>query len=215
MDLNYRCVATSVAGFVQQLAVAYITHGYWYYVASSIPEGKDLAEVDAKLIRQYGIGISKWARCRRKKQAMANIQYLRHERFFVLIATRGTHEFFHRECMSIRDIRSVPIKFAGYSVGCRKGTDGRWHASVRLIQERHAGLKTMFVEDGLRRSKASLLAEVEAFYQPLFAPIRRQCHEAWNALNRARKRAGLVRVEGKPGQNRRRIVRPFDVRGES
>ena len=37
----YRFEATSVEGFIQQLAVAYITNGYWFYVAGTIPENKD------------------------------------------------------------------------------------------------------------------------------------------------------------------------------
>ncbi len=130
--MKYRCVATSIEGFVQQLAVAYITHGYWFYVVGTIPEGKDPVGVDAKLIERYGIAISKWARCRRKKQGLANMQYLRHDRFFVLLATKGRHLFFEHERSSIRDVRRKPIKFAIYSIGCRKGRDGRWHASVRI-----------------------------------------------------------------------------------
>ncbi|MBK8915402.1 MAG: hypothetical protein IPM64_12530 [Phycisphaerales bacterium] len=130
--MEYRCVATSVEGFVQQLAVSYITHGYWFYVTGTIPDGKDPAAVDAKLIARYGIAISKWARCRRKKQGLANMQYLRHERFFVLLATKGRHEFFERERASVLDVRRKSIKFAGYCIGCRKGRDGRWHVTVRL-----------------------------------------------------------------------------------
>lgn len=29
--MAYRYEATSVAGFVQQLAMTYVNHGYWYY----------------------------------------------------------------------------------------------------------------------------------------------------------------------------------------
>ena len=119
--MEYRCVATSVEGFVQQLAVAYVTHGYWFYVAGEIPEGKDPAAVDRKIVERYGIAISKWARARRKRQVLANLQYLRYERTFVLVATKGRHDFFERESGSVRDIRRVPIKFAGYSIGWRTG----------------------------------------------------------------------------------------------
>src|SRR5512139_1638962 len=75
-SMEYRCVATSVEGFVQQLAVAYVQHGYWFYVAGWIPGRKDAEAVDRKLIDQYGIGISKWARARRKQQGLANLHYL-------------------------------------------------------------------------------------------------------------------------------------------
>jgi hypothetical protein len=58
--LQYRCVARSVAGFVQQLAVGYIAKGYYFYVSGVIPAGKDPAKTDRKIIEIYGISVSKW-----------------------------------------------------------------------------------------------------------------------------------------------------------
>ena len=52
--MEYRCEATSVAGFIQQVAVAYLARGYWFYVAGQIPAHKDLQTVDRKLIEKYG-----------------------------------------------------------------------------------------------------------------------------------------------------------------
>ena len=72
--MPYQCVAMSVAGFVQQLAVNYVARGYCFYVTGTIPEGKDPAKTDRKIIEQYGIDISKWARARRRKEGKANIQ---------------------------------------------------------------------------------------------------------------------------------------------
>jgi hypothetical protein len=211
--MEYRCVTTSAEGFVQQLAVAYITHGYWFYVAGEIPEGKEPATVDAKLIDRYGIAITKWARCRRKRQGLANMQYLRHERCFVLIATKGLHEFFEREGESFRDVRRVPIKFAGYSIGCRKGRDGRWHASVRVAREPHAGLKALLVEIGLRRGADAVACEFARLqYQP-FAPVRRQMLEALRAVNRARRTAGIGVLSADCLPLRRRIKSPFGEAG--
>jgi len=77
----YRCVATSVDGFVQQVAVAYLARGYWFYVAGRIPPGKDPEDVDPKLIARYGIAVSQKERCRRKRAGLSNMQYIRHERF--------------------------------------------------------------------------------------------------------------------------------------
>ncbi len=65
--MAYRCEATSVAGFVQQLAVGYIAHGYYFYVRGHIPDHKDPAATDHKIIAQYAIDLSKWSRSRRKK----------------------------------------------------------------------------------------------------------------------------------------------------
>jgi hypothetical protein len=117
----YRCETASLEGFIQQLAVCYIGRGYHYYASGWIPAGKDPRQVDAKLIRQYGIDLPKWTRARRRRnQGKAGIQYLRHERFFVLLATEGKHSFFEEEC-AIRDVRATPIVYCGYSVGLRGG----------------------------------------------------------------------------------------------
>src|SRR5712692_5511800 len=112
--MEYRCEATSVVGFVQQLAVAYVGRGYFFYVTGQIPEGKDPRAVDAKLIAKYGLAIGKTARARRKAAGLANVQYVRCRHAFVLLATRGQHSFFEEEREFIRDARKVPIKFAGY-----------------------------------------------------------------------------------------------------
>src|SRR5262245_32373930 len=114
---TYRCEAATVAGFIQQLAVGCIARGYWFYVTGFIPPHKDARAVDQKLIERYGINCSKWTRHRRKQKGLANVQYLRFRRFFVLLSTSGEHEFFRKESR-IEDIRRRPIKCFGYSVGC-------------------------------------------------------------------------------------------------
>jgi len=74
----YRHIAASENAFVQQLAVAYINHGYWYYVTGNIPEHKDVEKVDRKLLEKYNIAISKWARARRKQQGKPDTSDTRH-----------------------------------------------------------------------------------------------------------------------------------------
>jgi len=64
----------------------------------------------------------------------------------VLLATKGRHEFFERERASFSDVRRVPIRFAGYSIGCRKGRDGRFHASVRVDSTRYEQVKAHLME---------------------------------------------------------------------
>ncbi len=70
----YRCEATTVGGFVQQLAVAYVQHGYWFYVTGQVPERKCPLAVDAKLLDRYEIAISKGARARRKRAGGAQLR---------------------------------------------------------------------------------------------------------------------------------------------
>lgn len=211
--MEYRCVTTSVEGFVQQLAVAYITHGYWFYVAGEIPEGKDPAAVDAKLIDRYGLAITKWARCRRKKQGLANVQYLRHGRFFVLLATKGRHNFFERERASFRDVRRVPIKFAGYSIGCRKGPDGRWHASVRIELGQYLGLKVHLIDVASFVALDAVTVLLNRLRYSRYAPVRRQLLSLVRSINRRRKVAGRDVIFPNALNLRREIQTPFDSVG--
>ena len=110
---EYQHACVSVAGFIQQLAVSYVAKGYWFYVCGVVPERKDPAKTDRKIMAQYGVGISKWARARKKKAGQANLHYLRHERFWVVIATPGESPFFAAEGQGVRDIRETPLCYHG------------------------------------------------------------------------------------------------------
>ena len=105
MPMRYRAVATSVEGFVQQIACCYLRHGYLHYVQGRVRPGKSASEIDRKLIAKYGIDVSESTRARRKKAGRANLQYIRHESTFLILATRGEHRFFEEERKLIRDIR--------------------------------------------------------------------------------------------------------------
>ncbi|MBX9623313.1 MAG: hypothetical protein K2X82_05825 [Gemmataceae bacterium] len=202
--MQYRCEAVSVEGFIQQLAVAYVSRGYLFYVTGQIPPDKDPAQVDAKLIERYGVGLSQWARARRKRAGRANVQYLRHGRFFVLLATHGEHPFFEAEGEKVRDARRRSIKFSGYAVGFRGG-----HVQVRIDLPRYRELKAWF-EEGATRRPAERLAK--AFYDLPFEPyylVRRQQFAILRAVNRRRQAAGLPLVPKECIWLKRRPVRPF------
>src|SRR5580658_2517961 len=96
-DMQYRSEVVSVEGFVQQIACCYLRHGYWFYVTSHVPKRKDPAAIAAKLVAKYGIAVSESTRARRKRAGVANLQLLRHGRFFVIIATAGRHQFRQEE----------------------------------------------------------------------------------------------------------------------
>jgi hypothetical protein len=117
--MSYRCVATSVAGFIQQLAGGYINNGYYFYVAGVLPHNKPAEKADSKMIAAYDIAGAKWTRARRKRTGQANVQYLRCGRFYVIVATHGVHPFFSAEAKRLRDVRKTPILFQNYSIGCR------------------------------------------------------------------------------------------------
>jgi IS5 family transposase len=90
-------VATSVEGFIQQVAVSYIRTGHFFYVSGTLDADVDAEAIDAKLIHKYGVDVSRWARALRKANGEANLQYIRHDRFFLLMATHGRSLFFELE----------------------------------------------------------------------------------------------------------------------
>jgi len=204
----YRCVATSVEGFVQQLATAYIAKGYKFYVAGSIPPGTNANEVDEKLVSKYRIRKSKYTRFRQKKRGEANIQYLRFGSFFVLLATQGRHRFFHEET-NIKDIRRAPIRFGGYSVGFSRGRDGKWHASVRIDSIEFRLLKQRFLKIALGKGFGFLVSQFRALPFVPYAPVRDQYFSLLRAVNQARRQAGLEILPMQVLSLRRRPVRPF------
>ncbi len=207
--MEYRIVTTSVAGFVQQLAVSYISNGYWFYVMGTIPERKDPTRVDAKLIAKYDIAISKWTRARRKRHGLANMQYLRYERTFILIATKGRHRFFEDEASKIRDVRRRAIRFAGYRIGYRLGSDRKRHASVRIAPVEYSLLKSYCLDLALGRSAEGLRIEFERIRFEPYAPVRRQLLNILGAVNRARQEAGYEPVPYSYLRLHRKPLAPF------
>lgn len=205
---EYQCEATSVAGFVQRLAVDLVQHGHWFYVTGEIPERKNPRAVDAKLVDLYGLNLSKWTRARRRDGGEASVRYLRFGRFFVLIATKGKHEFFEAE-PNVKDVRRQPILFAGYSISYRQGVDRRFHVSVRIAAADYLKLKSYFAGLATHRSIENLTAEFQRVPFEPYAPVRRQLLNILRAVNRVRGVAGFEPVPVSALRLRRRVVRAF------
>jgi hypothetical protein len=203
--IEYRCEATSIAGFVQQLAVAYVARGYFFYVTGTIPDKKDPREVDERLISKYGIAVGKTARARRKALGLANLQYLRYDRTFVIVATRGKHAFFEKEGTLVRDARETPIKFGGYAISYRNG-----HPHVRIEQGRYHGLQAYFADIAVHRTKEALERELRYLSFEPYAPVRGQIFGIVRAVNRKRRLAQYEEVLSSCIRVRRRIVKPFE-----
>ena len=198
------------------MACNLLPHGYWFYVTGRVPDEKAPHRIDEKLLRKYGAGLSPAARARRKRQGLANVRYVRHGRFFALLATRGEHPFFEQEAASIRDIRRVPLKFAGYWISYRRGQrtregarDAAWHAHVQIEPRRFQELRAYFAEMATRWSISRLTLEFYRLPFEPYAPIRRQMLRVLREVNDRRKRAALPPVPPEVLPLRRRIVRPF------
>jgi hypothetical protein len=164
--------------------------------------------VDAKLIAGYGLELSKWARARRKAKGKAKVSYLRCGRFFVLIATEGEHLFLRREG-NVRDIRRQPLHFHGYSIGCGKGSDGRYHASVKIRAEAANELLAYFLGLAVHRSKQHLVAEFQKIRFVPYARVRRQMLKLLRIVNDRRRMCGFEAVPKSALNLRRQIVQVF------
>lgn len=220
--MQYRHVATSKEGFVQQLASNILPHGYWFYVQGRIPEGKNPADVDQKLLQRYGVAISRQARARRKQAGQANVHYIRFERVWILLATHGHHLFFEEESNNIRDVRKAPIHFEGYSLCVRRGgflkrhseeelptPDGKFRVRVQIGRERYRELLSYFVEMACRRSVAEVSRELYCVPFEPYAPVRRQLLKVLRLMNQRRQSAGLEKLSTEVLRYQRKIVRPF------
>ncbi len=199
--MAYRCVAPNVDTFVQQLAVSYVSKGYWFYVTGIVPAGKDPAAVDEKLIERYGIDLTKWARARRRKLGRASMQYIRHDRFFVLLATHGEHEFFELEKSSIRDVRHTAIRYARYTISYRGG-----HPHVAIDRAYLAGVRAHLETIASRVDGTAAAETLRSLRFRPFAPVRRQLLTLMRHTNDARARAGHPPLFGEFFDFRRKPV---------
>jgi hypothetical protein len=207
-----RCEASSPEGFIQQLAVGYVSRDYRYYVTGWIPAKKDPRFTDEKIVRQYGIGLTKSSRMRRKQAGYANVQYLRLGRFFIIIASRGIHPFFKEEGERVRDMHRPPFfRFGGYSIKRVYCTNRRrWRTSVRIDQETYRELKARFLKAALKVDELTLAERIRALPFERYKPIQRQVRELWRAVNRARHTAGLEPVPVSCLRAKRHLLRPYE-----
>ena len=198
------------------MAVCYLRHGYWWYVTGRIPKGKDPEAVDRKLIEKYEIALTERQRAHRKKRGLANMQYIRYGRWFLLLATAGHHHFKQEEQNQLRDCRRHPIKFEGYSISYRRsgitpagGGQPKWHACVRIDPQTYKQLKAFFLDRACHRSVENLAADFARVPYSRFAPIRRQLLTIHKSVNEARCRMGFEPIPHTALRLRRNVVQPF------
>lgn len=191
--MTYRCEAQTLDGFLAQL-VRYVASGHYFYVTGMVPERKDPAKVDRKLIDLYGIDRPKWDRARRRLGDQAGMHYLRYRRFFVLLATHGRHRFFEEHEKNICDIRRTALRVRGYSIRyTHSDIEKRWKVFVRLDKATYRSLRAHLLELATRpsyRDTARLAGEFQALQFQGYGPVRGQVLAIIKAANRRRRRAG-------------------------
>ena len=218
----YRYETTSLEGCVQQLASNILPHGYWFYVTGVVPVTKDPRIVDRKLIEKYGINISRQQRVRRKLAGLANLHYLRLDRWWILLATHGVHPFFQEEGGAVRDARKAPIRLGGYSLTVKQGhylrnecqddppvPDGRMRVRVQIARDRYKELLAHFESLACHRSAETLGRLLWLVPFEPYAPVRRQLLNLLRRVNKKRQVAGLPKVAVSSIRFKRTIVKPF------
>lgn len=159
-------------------------YGYVFYGCGTLPPRLEGSKADAMIGWKYGISVSRWVRCRRKKQGLANVVYLRHGRFFVIMATPGKHLFFERE-QDIRDFRKQPLRVGGYSISLRNSK-----VFVTVDHQEYRKVKDELLAIALHNSK-KLEAKFVAIPWLKYTPVRKQKAKIFKLVNQKRKQAGL------------------------
>jgi len=226
--MEHRYEIDSREGLVQYLAANLLPHGYWFYVTGRVPDGKDPFRIDAKLIAKYGVALSRQQRARRKLVGLANLQYVRWGRLWILLATHGDHPFFAEGGERVRDVRHCPLQVAGYSLTVRRGgflkkspgderqtPDTKRRVRVQIARERYRDLKADLLELALRRSVEELGRALGGVAFEPYAPIRRQLLNLLRLMNAKRQEAGLAKIPPDVLRYRRRIVKPFGPKATS
>lgn len=224
---EYRYIATSVEGFVQQVVCSYVCRGSWFFVQGRVPEGKDPRAVDRKLLERYGIAVGRKKRYVRKRQGLANLHYIRYEDRWLMLATKGRHTWFDEERINIRDVRKVPIQFHGYSIylkpghyrphRCKQDRDGpaepdhKLRVRVVIGRKAYRRLAAEFLEIAPRWPHDVLAAKFYCLPFEPYAPVRQQLLGLLRQVNNVRKMAGRERLSPSVLRYRRQIVKAFEM----
>ena len=226
MDRNYRWIATSPEGFLRQLVSNYLPHGYRFYVSGNIKPSRDPAEFDRVMQRKFRYQMSPSQRNRRKNAkgpdgrplGLANVHYLRYERFWILLSTKGGHRFFDEHVKQdrwgniatkyFRDVHRDPIFFQGYSIrvaeggylprhkwkdGGRPERDTKRRVRVQIGRETYQTLKADFIVRAKSGRWSARALEAAIFSLPFlpYAPVREQLWHLVRWTNEARKERGF------------------------
>ena len=235
--MKYRCEATSLEGFVQQVAANYLPHGYWFWLSGVVPPKKDPRLVDQNLLAKYGVNVSRMQRFRRKLTGLGNLHYIRLGRTWLMLGSYGEHPFYQEHTRVdvdrrtgeekieelFRDVRKSPIQIGGYSIWVKKGDflkalpdepamlDSKMRVRVLIARKRYYELKAYFLGIACHRSVENLSREFwNVPFEP-YAPVRKQLLKILRMVNARREAAGYEKVPATALRLRRRIVKPFGV----
>ena len=181
-----RCVLPSSGVLLRRIIWCMERYGYWYYKTGWIPEPKDPARTDEKILRAYAVPRSRMGLHREGKKGRAKLRYYRTGRFFVLLATDGGHPFFEGEKPD--DVRNTPLRYNGFTISSQGGEIHlRWSADV------YRKLRRMFLDRALEATPA-IEARFKRLRHPHHPDIITQKRKIMRAVHKRRRKAGRSRI---------------------
>ncbi len=171
----------------------------------------------------------------RKKRGIINVAYLRYERNWIMLATRGRHDVTGEyrdwrklEGRNVRNCRAgQPIQIFGYSISYVPGgyvlnrekqdrtgkaeRDYEYRVRVQISREAMRNLKARLVGNARKRSPEWLAEQFwNVPFEP-YAPIRKQLLELLRQVNRERKSVGLSKIPSDVIRYQQRKVKVFEA----
>ena len=212
-------IATSRRGFIHQIVSAWVRNDYYFYVQGKLPKKKGFLEFDRKIITRYPVVMKASRRYSRKKRDIINVAYLRYERYWIMLATRGKHEetkeglwdWRAAEAMNIRNCRrGQPIRFFGYSISSGRGDyilkrkmrnpdgpperDNKYRVRVQISRKALQQLRTELLSQArIRREDWFRSYFWNLPYEP-YAPVRKQLLRLLRQINASRSAVGLSKL---------------------
>lgn len=221
--MDYKYEVTSVTGFLQRVATHLLPKGYYFFVQGTLSVGKDPLALDAKFLAKYDVAKSEGARRWRKQQGLGNVQYVRYQNHWILLATHGDHPIREGEGDNLKDVRRCPIRIGDYALYVKRGNylkkdareeaakpDGRWRVRVVIAREPYRELCAYLLSIACHRQADTLAEELYSLpYEP-YAPIRKQLLKLLRLINAKRQAAGYSKIPPTCLRFKRQIVRAFE-----
>ncbi len=174
--------------------VSFIKYDYDFHVWGRVPDDKSPEQIDRTMLQKYpSISLSLAAKRQRAcRTGEPKLQYLRFQRSWFILATRGSGDFWEKEKENIRKHRRDPgssyrpIIFWGYSISTH--SDG---VHVRIRAEEFKRLKKFFLAVAARRDLSWWKDKLwELPFEP-YGPVLRQIGGLIRKVNKKRQTAGL------------------------
>jgi hypothetical protein len=206
----------SVPAMVQYIASNLLPSDYRYYVDGVIPMpgnpdrlAEKLRAADEKLLAKFEVEPDRHRREHLKHRGRARARYLRYNLRWVVLATEGRNRGLDEDAALVKDIRSEPLHFFGYSISCRPdGKDPtRMRSSVRICEQEYRRLKRLWLERA--HWDVKWFKEQLRWFLP-YRPVIRRVGCLVRRVNVVRKERGLPLIDPEWVVTRRRSGKVFE-----